>query len=79
MYSKIVNPKTGRKVSVKSRLGKNILRKYLFILNGGAANERPLNEPPSVRATSFCCIHDGLLSIESADRCIFSRASVAIQ
>ena len=52
MYSKIVNPKTGRKVSVKSRLGKNILRKYLFILNGGAANERPLNEPPSVRGAA---------------------------
>ena len=35
MYSKIVNPKTGRQVSVKSRLGKDILRKYLFILSGG--------------------------------------------
>ena len=37
MYSKIVNPRTGRRVSVKSRLGKNILRNYLFILSGGAA------------------------------------------
>ena len=37
MYSNIVNPKTGRRVSVKSRLGKDILRKYLFILSGGAA------------------------------------------
>ena len=37
MYSKIVNPRTGRRVSVKSRLGKNILINYLFILSGGAA------------------------------------------
>ena len=37
MYSKITNPKTGRRVSVKSRLGKTILRNYLFILSGGAS------------------------------------------
>ena len=39
MYSKIVNPKTGRRVSVKSMLGKNILRNYLLILSGGAARD----------------------------------------
>ena len=37
MYSKIINPKTGRKVSVKSRLGKMILRNYLLVLKGGAS------------------------------------------
>lgn len=36
MYSKIVNPTTGRKVLVNSRLGKKILRQYLEILTGGA-------------------------------------------
>ena len=36
MYSKITNPKTGRKVSVKSRLGKMILKNYLLVLKGGA-------------------------------------------
>ena len=35
MYSKIVNPKTGRKVSVASQLGKSIVRKYLNVLSGG--------------------------------------------
>ena len=45
MYSKIVNPKTGRKVSVTSRLGKNILRKYLSVLPGGAA---PVVAAPNV-------------------------------
>ena len=35
MYSKIVNPKTGRRVSITSRLGKEILRNYLSILVGG--------------------------------------------
>lgn len=37
MYSKITNPKTGRKVDVNGRLGKNIVRNYLMVLNGGAA------------------------------------------
>ena len=36
MYSLIVNPKTNRKVSIKSRLGKSILRNYLQILSGGS-------------------------------------------
>ena len=35
MYTKIVNPKTGRKVSVKSRLGIKILQKYLNFKKGG--------------------------------------------
>ena len=39
MYSRITNPKTGRSVSVRSRLGKRILRNYLFVLSGGAAAE----------------------------------------
>jgi len=45
MYSKIVNPKTGRKVSETSRLGKNILKKYLNVLTGGAA---PVVAEPNV-------------------------------
>lgn len=35
MYSKIINPKTGRKVSINGRLGKFILRNYLNVLYGG--------------------------------------------
>jgi len=38
MYSKITNPRTGRRVSVKSRLGKTILRNYLLVLKGGASS-----------------------------------------
>lgn len=38
MYSKIVNPKTGRMVSVNGKLGKEILRNYLNVLEGGAAS-----------------------------------------
>ena len=37
MYSKITNPKTGRKVDLNGRLGKNIVRNYLMVLNGGAS------------------------------------------
>jgi len=34
MYSKIINPETGRKVSVKGRLGQIILRNYMKELSG---------------------------------------------
>ena len=35
MYRKIVNPETNKNVSIYSKLGKNILSKYLNILVGG--------------------------------------------
>lgn len=35
MYSKIINPKTGRKVNVSGKLGRSIIRNYLTILNAG--------------------------------------------
>jgi len=34
MYKKIINPLTGRKVSVNSRLGKKIIRNYINIIGG---------------------------------------------
>ena len=37
MYSKIVNPKTGRKVSIKSKLGKSILLSYINYSLGGTS------------------------------------------
>ena len=40
MYSKIVNPETGIRVSITSRLGKEILRNYLSILVGGVGGEK---------------------------------------
>jgi hypothetical protein len=36
MWHKIVNPETGRKVSVTGTIGKRILRNYINQLNGGA-------------------------------------------
>ena len=35
MYNKILNPKTGRMVSINSITGKSIINKYLNYLNGG--------------------------------------------
>jgi len=35
MYSKIINPDTGRKVSINGKIGRNVLRNYLNILKGG--------------------------------------------
>ena len=34
MWNKIVNPKTGRKVNVNSKIGKNVLRNYMKQLGG---------------------------------------------
>ena len=47
MYSKIENPKTGRKVSVGSQLGKSIVRKYLNVLTGG--RRRYTQAHPSIK------------------------------
>ena len=41
MYDKIVNPKTGRKVNINGKLGRQILRNYLDVLQGGAPNQLP--------------------------------------
>ena len=35
MYSKIVNPKTGRKVNINGGIGKKVLKNYLYFLKGG--------------------------------------------
>uniref|UniRef100_A0A6C0B3W4 Uncharacterized protein n=1 Tax=viral metagenome TaxID=1070528 RepID=A0A6C0B3W4_9ZZZZ len=40
MYSKIVNPKTGRKVNVGGKIGRTILRNYLIVLSEGGAQAR---------------------------------------
>ena len=39
-YSKIINPLTGRKVSIYGKLGKTILKNYLRVLRGGASGLR---------------------------------------
>ena len=44
IYEKIVNPKTGRKVSIYNKLGQNILRKYLSF--GGATKQVYQNDMP---------------------------------
>jgi hypothetical protein len=41
MYNKIRNPLTGRKVNVTSTLGKQILKSYLAINNGGSSQFLP--------------------------------------
>ena len=38
MYNKIINPLTGKKVSVKSKLGKKIIKNYLSLLGGATSS-----------------------------------------
>uniref|UniRef100_A0A6C0IXK4 Uncharacterized protein n=1 Tax=viral metagenome TaxID=1070528 RepID=A0A6C0IXK4_9ZZZZ len=35
VYNKITNPETGRKVTINSRLGKNIIKNYLYMIGSG--------------------------------------------
>jgi len=35
MYSKIINPETGRAVNVNGRIGRQVLKKYINAMNGG--------------------------------------------
>jgi hypothetical protein len=45
-YSKIINPKTGRKVSITGKLGQNILRNYISVLRGGSIIAPPTEAMP---------------------------------
>ena len=36
LYTQIVNPKTGRRVNVNGKLGRQILSNYIYVLQGGA-------------------------------------------
>ena len=41
MWNKIVNPKTGRKVNINSKIGKSVLRNYMKQLGGAEAGLDP--------------------------------------
>ena len=43
MYNKIVNPNTGRKVNINSRLGKKIIKNYLILLGGSTTGKATHN------------------------------------
>ena len=62
MYSKIVNPKTGRKVSTKGKLGQSILRNYVDslsnILSGGSSPPQPPVMPMLKKRSDFASNKD---------------------
>ena len=37
MYSKITNPETGRKVNLFGKIGQQILKNYINVMNDGAS------------------------------------------
>lgn len=55
MWNKIVNPKTGRKVNVNSKIGKNVLRNYIKQLGGAEANTTELE---CIHNTEYDCKND---------------------
>ena len=55
MYSKITNPETGRKVNLFGKIGQQVLKNYINVMNGGACkdeNEECTSQPPGL---SECC------------------------
>ena len=50
MYKYIINPETNKKVNIKTKLGKNILEKYIVSLTGGS-NPNPTQNMEPVFAT----------------------------
>ena len=54
MYSKIINPETGRSVLVNGLLGKNILKKYLSVLGSGGGNQGMENETEDLVKKNYC-------------------------
>jgi len=50
MYKYIINPETNKKVNIKTKLGKNILKKYMVSLTGGS-NPNPTQNMEPVFAT----------------------------
>jgi len=53
MYSKIINPKTNRKVKITSKLGQKIISQYIYVLNGGSSAEESKNEYDTINVLSY--------------------------
>lgn len=55
MYNKIKNPISGRFISINSKLGKNIIKKYLSIISGGSSPEEVLLETVEEIIKEYLC------------------------
>jgi hypothetical protein len=61
MYKKIINPETGRNISIYGKIGKKILRNYLKNLQFGGARKDNSNKcdimitPPPIQPPSYPC------------------------
>tara|TARA_B110000208_G_scaffold192049_1_gene262234 strand:- start:9481 stop:10122 length:642 start_codon:yes stop_codon:yes gene_type:complete len=61
-YNKIINPKTGRKVSINGELGRNIIMNYLGVLQGGVSacanyHTNPIKCQSSKSADGYYCVY----------------------
>ena len=65
LYNQIVNPKTGRKVNIKGKLGRQILSNYINYLNGGSSNCANFHSDPIKCQSS---------RDESGNYCVYSAA-----
>ena len=61
MYKKIINPKTGRKVSIYGKIGKKILNNYIKLIGGAAVVN---DNGQAMVGISEKRIHQEMLSLE---------------
>lgn len=64
MWSKIVNPNTGRKVNLNNKLGQNILKKYIKQLGGNLIGR---HSPIDIEPTGHIIRKDDILNIEYSE------------
>lgn len=55
MYNKIKNPVSGRFININSKLGKNIIKRYLSIIKGGSSTEEVLLDTVDELIKEYLC------------------------
>lgn len=85
MYKKIVNPETGRKVSINNKIGKKILSNYINVLRGGKRIDGSFRgivnefcgDDAIVIASKRNCSERQLISLEFIDSDFFNNLMIA--
>jgi len=72
MWNKIVNPKTGRKVNVNSKIGKSVLRNYMKQLGGVSITES--QKPALIRSSGNRKLVPPALKRQSGNRKLIAPA-----
>ena len=75
MYSKITNPKTGRKVSISGKIGQNIINNYVKQLGGAGCGYDPKTDRCGRDETRHITHYEWCELNSSTKRCKFTQAA----